>query len=798
MQMKSEGVLKRLAVWLIVVMAILGAVPFGCCAEAEESYWLQVSLTLDGNPISSPEELYALRSRQIKADILAGRTGSVSEEKAMLYCGVYQGERLLSVCETEVVFREDEMQKKAALTPDLSEATAEDLSVRFYLWQSGTQRPLARATEAFSDSVRIFVSSKGGDDSNSGSVHAPVKTIRKARDIARNKPQRRVDVFLREGDYFESVLFNGLDQRRQDCPLTIQPFCGEEARLIGAVPLDGGAFTAVSDPAAQERIPAEARDKVRRISLPEQGITEYGEIVPIIYGQSAPTSPELFINRSAMTLSRWPNDDYARIESVTDNSNKSFSFTAAGAFERIKYWANAKDVWAYGSWYWDWASGSVKLTDIDASTGFITATVDEGIRNGQKFYVYNLLEELDQPGEFYLDRTDGTLYVYPQSEITAADDILFSLNTNPLLEFQYSSNIHVRGLEIGYTRGQGIRTNRADDISLQDCTLLCTGQIGIYAEESTKLTVSGCTITETGAGGIQCSGGDFTALTSSGNLLTNNHIYRYARLVKSYTPAFRIAGVGTTVSHNLIHDAEHNAIMYGGNDHVIEYNEIYNVCTNTDDSGAIYAGLSWSDRGNVVRYNYLHDIVGQPGGYGVCGVYLDDMHSSTEIYGNIFYRVTKPVLIGGGRDNVVENNLILEATEHSGASVVIDQRGVEDWFAGNIGTLTSYLNAVPYRSEVWRTRYPALYTMLDNNAPGEPCGNAVKNNLIYRHKGMGISPLVEQYGSIENNFITDQEDVGFVDYANRNFAIKDDSILFETIPGFRKIPIEDIGLLDKK
>lgn len=791
-----KGLLKRLIICFVAVMTILPAVPFRGGAETA-AYRLDVSLSVDGSPLNSPEELYFFRERQVKADVLAVRTEIDIAENATLFCGVYQGEEILSVCGTEVVFREREMQKTAELMPDLSGITLENFTIKFFLWQSGTQRPLTEVTEPFTDSIRVFVSQRDGDDSNSGSIHAPVKTISRARDIARTHTWRRVDIFLRGGDYFENVRFDGNDARQSDYPLTIQPFCGEKARLLGAVALDGGAFAPVSDSAALQKIPEEAREKVRQLSLPQQGITQYGEIIPIIYGQSSPTSPELFINRSAMTLARWPNNDYARIESVTDNSDKSFSFTAAGAADRVKRWADAKEVWAYGSWYWDWASNSVKLTGFDAASGSMTAVVDEGVRSGQKFYVYNLLEELDCPGEFYLDRTDGTLYVYPQSEITAADDILLSLNTEPLLDFQYASDIHVKGIEIGYTRGQGIRSNRADHVSLQDCTLLCTGQIGIYAEETTNLTVSGCTITETGAGGILCSGGDFTTLMPSGNLLINNHIYRYARLVKSYTPAFRIAGVGKTVSHNLIHDAEHNAIMYGGNDHVIEYNEIYNVCTDTDDSGAIYSGLSWSDRGNTVRYNYLHDIVGPSGAVGVCGVYLDDMHSSTEIYGNVFYKVTKPVLIGGGRDNVVENNLILEATEHSSASVVIDQRGAEDWFAGNIGTLTSYLNTVPYRSDIWRAKYPALYDILDNS-PREPRGNTVKNNLIYRHKGMGISPLVEQYGSIENNFITDQENIGFADYANKNFAIKDASMIFEKMPDFRKIPIESIGLLDKK
>ena len=115
------------------------------------------------------------------------------------------------------------------------------------------------------------------------------------------------------------------------------------------------------------------------------------------------------------------------------------------------------------------------------------------------------------------------------------------------------------------------------------------------------------------------------------------------------------------VAHNLIHDAPHIAVIFGGNNHIIEYNEIYNVCYESNDAGAIYAGRDWTMRGTVIRYNYMHHISGFKG-KGCVGVYLDDMYCGTKIYGNLFYRVTRAAFIGGGRDNIVENNLFVECT----------------------------------------------------------------------------------------------------------------------------------------
>jgi hypothetical protein len=53
-------------------------------------------------------------------------------------------------------------------------------------------------------------------------------------------------------------------------------------------------------------------------------------------------------------------------------------------------------------------------------------------------------------------------------------------------------------------------------------------------------------------------------------------------------------GVGVKVSHNKMYDTPHNVILFGGNDHVMEYNLIYNAVTETGDAGAIYAGRDWT------------------------------------------------------------------------------------------------------------------------------------------------------------------------------------------------------------
>ena len=64
--------------------------------------------------------------------------------------------------------------------------------------------------------------------------------------------------------------------------------------------------------------------------------------------------------------------------------------------------------------------------------------------------------------------------------------------------------------------------------------------------------------------------------------------------------AIAVSGVGNRIIRNLIHHGPHLAISAGGNDHVVEGNEVHNVVAESDDAGAYYVGRGWTQRGNVL------------------------------------------------------------------------------------------------------------------------------------------------------------------------------------------------------
>jgi hypothetical protein len=244
-----------------------------------------------------------------------------------------------------------------------------------------------------------------------------------------------------------------------------------------------------------------------------------------------------------------------------------------------------------------------------------------------------------------------------------------------------------------------------------------------------------------------------------------------------------VNGVGNRVTHNLFNDAPHMAIMWGGNDHLFEYNEFHSVVRGANDAGIMYAGYDPAMRGHMVRYNYFHDVYGFAG-KGCNGVYLDDMFCSATIYGNVFHHVPRAAFIGGGHDNVVENNVFVDCTP----ALHVDAR-MMGWAAASVPTMKQRLEAVPYQEEPWRSRYPQLLTYLEGNY-AEPRGNLVDRNICWGGTWDEIEPKARPGVKLENNLVG--EDPRFVDAAKDNFQLRPDSPAWTM--GFERIPIEKIGL----
>lgn len=659
-----------------------------------------------------------------------------------------------------------------------------------------------------------------GRDGNPGTARAPFATIRRAREAVRalrkeSGPGEGVEVFLRAGTHrLESTFRLGEeDSGAPGAPVTWRGHPGEEAILSAGVELDPAAFAPVEDEETLRRIPPAARGRVFRFDLRSAGYRDTGTVEEGTFGSLrdfCPARPELYFNRAPMTLARWPNSGFSLFGRVSVPGSREPArdgefevFTGPGQLER---WRLEDDIRLAGYFAHGWDFQVARAAAADPARSLVKAgpPIYE-YKEGCRYYAFNLLAELDAPGEYYIDRKSGQLYFYPPAPLAGARIQLSRETRAPrpgeeaagpgqaeaMIFLDGAGHIAVRDLVLEAGRGHGIVIEGGEGNLVGGCTLRNIGCVAVKISGGRNHAVRGCDIHGTGAGGIIIDGGDRRTLAPSGHAAVNNHIRDYSRRLEAYAGAIRLSGVGSRAAHNLIHDAAHTAVFFSGNDHLIEYNEIYNVCLETSDAGAVYAGRNWTMRGNRVRFNFIHHLVDSWGGEAVKGVYLDDLFSSAEVFGNVFFRTARAILFGGGRDNSFENNLLLECLT---SAIFVDERGI-GWYRGNIaGHNMPGLREVPYRGEPWRSRYPELAGILEDD-PELPKGNRVRNNVIGGRAANIIGETVARHGSVENNILfADPGEIGAADYRRMDFALRPDSPVFRKLPGFKPIPFGRIGL----
>jgi hypothetical protein len=643
----------------------------------------------------------------------------------------------------------------------------------------------------------LFVATDG-NDANPGTQEQPFATLERARDEIRLRkatstlPAGGTTVEVRGGVYqlARPLELMERDSGAENAPIVYRASPGETVKIVGGRVVTG--WKQVTDPAVLNRLDAAARDQVWQADLKTLGITDLQGIGQAQTYQSDP-GLEMFFQDQPMTLARYPNQGYLKIAAVPDAGGARQTGQVTAPDGKIIYddprparWASEKDVWLHGFWVWDWADLRVPLGGVDATAH--TLTIGSGrpfaVRTGQWFYAENVLPELDSPGEWYLDRETSILYFWPPAPLSSGQ-VLVSV-VRDLVRLNDVSQVTFRGLLVEAGRGSAFVVRGGDNVRVVACTIRNLGNWAVKVYGGTRHGVVGCDIYQTGQGGIHLEAGDRKTLTPAGHYADNNHIHHTARWDPVYQQAITVFGVGNRATHNLIHHVPHIAIGFTGNDQTIEYNEIHTAVFQSNDAGAIYTSPpdeTWSMRGHKIRYNYLHNIHGFEN-KGCLGVYLDDCFSSADISSNIFYDVATPILIGGGRDNLMTNNLFVNCRQ----AFSIDARGL-GWAKG-VGTFaTKELFDLDYKKPPWSVRYPELLNILEDE-PLAPKGNVMARNVCWGGKWGWTEPKALPLVKFENNLI--DTDPHFVGKPPADFALAKDSPAWKL--GFKPIPREKIGV----
>lgn len=651
----------------------------------------------------------------------------------------------------------------------------------------------------------LYVSTKGNDAwsgrlaaPNRPGTDGPLATLERARDeIRRMKatdglPAGGLTVELGAGIYELARPFEltNADSGSAAARIAYRARPGAEVRLVGGKVIAD--WKPVTDPAVLARLDEKARAHVVQADLRAQGVADLGTVAPgPSWGQSAP-GLELFFQDRPMTLARWPNEGFAKIQDLLGPTPVDVRGTKGcreGIFtyegDRPQRWAGETDLMAHGYWFWDWADQRLRIASIDTEKRVITLDPEPkhafGFRKGQWYTVYNALPELDEPGEWYLDRKSGMLYFWPPAPLAAGTVTVSVLPT--LVTLNAASYVSLQGLTLECARGTAVSITGGTETRLSGCVIRNVGGWGARLSAGLANAVVGCDIYAVGDGGVALSGGERRTLTAAGLAVDNCHIHHYGRWNPILKPGVQVDGVGNRMTHNLIDNAPHMAVLFSGNDHVFEYNEIHSVVHGANDAGVMYAGYNPTMRGHLIRYNYIHHIYGYEG-RGCVGVYLDDMFCSATISGNIFYQVPRAAFIGGGRDSLVENNVFVDCAP----AIHVDARAL-GWASAGVVNLITRLKEVPYQDEPWRSRFPQLLTY-EADEPAVPKGNLFARNVCWGGRWDEVEARVRDQVRFEDN-LTEQDPL-FVDAAKEDFRLRPESPAWKL--GFREIPVDRIGL----
>ena len=587
----------------------------------------------------------------------------------------------------------------------------------------------------------IFVSPNGRSGA-AGTKKDPMRklssAIQKLRALRQGGYGHRITVHLAPGNYFlqEGLVLDASCSGSARGPSVIS---GPGARLIGGIALPSKFLKKEGKLYSMD---------LRKAGLPK-GAKAAFLLKPRGMGQRAvPVAAELFDQHGPLQRARWPNLGFAHYKKVLDKGsvprNRSKDTPPAqretgpkrgGVFvfdhPRLKLWSKEPRGFAFGYWHWDWADELLPIASIEPRKKSIHLGKPHryGLKPGGAFYLVNFLCELDEPGEYYIDAKKQKLWLLPRPQATRS--LILSLLDKPLLTLQNSHDIHITGLQLESVRGKALKIQGGSRNQVRDCVIRNTGLSGILIQGSHNL-VRNCLLEDLGASGIEVRGGNRTTLQAAGNEIDSCEIRRFGRLFRTYHPAIHIHGVGQHVHNNLLHHGPHSAILFDGNEHRIEKNEIHHVLLETGDCSAIYTGRDWTLHGTVIRWNFIHDLPGTPGRQQNA-VYLDDMASGIRVEGNIFFRCNSGMLVGGGRDNRIAHNLFID----SKLGIRFDQRGVT-WMAKKLkdprtSTILRRLQAIPIQKEPWRSRYPSLRTYLSDRI-GKPVGSSVVENVFYQTK----------------------------------------------------------------
>ncbi len=700
------------------------------------------------------------------------------------------------------------------------------------------------STSAFGAQA-IFISPGGSDKSGDGSKEKPFASLARAVDVFNSAKSGEFEINVGEGEYFfeKSVSITSENTKGKTLSIIGPKFTrAPKARFIGGIKIPAKNLVKVADKQTLSKIPQDAEGSLYKLNLKKFGVKDIGKIIKRGWGTwtPQPLEGEAFYNLNPMTNARYPNDDsllkigevldpgtisdFAGNDSYTPKDKSKRGGTFKYDFDRASRWVNAPDAFLRGNFSVGWAYDQIKIKKIDTSAKTITLADPHayGVRSntppkGSRLYVdiadlkvrgyqaFNMLEELDQVGEYYIDRENLIFYTILKSAPKDSDAYYFSLLDKPLLSLEKACNVKVRNIEFAVTRESPVKGSFCQEIEFDKCWFRDCGKPFILDGVSYKKPdekdyqsnlsknnkIANCKFFNNATGGAHIGGGNKRTLEPSNILIYNCEFSRNSIRLTVGGGALQIKGVGVRLSNSHISNQRQATLVFTGNNHIIEKNVFERCCQYASDYGVVYTYSNLAQLGNIVRYNFFTDNHSELG--STAGVYVDESNAGVLVKHNIFCNTGSrsggssfgAIYIHGGCETRAEENVFINCQSAFGSQTWTNEKyakkldGEAKWRAKNID-----VDSGPYPES-----YPKLAQILD---PQRPRINYAYNNKIF-NSSMAMNGFLELRG---NSYIApSNEDDAEAIRANPALTIEEIKRYFGGDPLVRHILKRDIGIV---